>query len=469
MGILDVSTTMSWAELDATYAQRPDNGARAVGQGELVLNVRDYGAVGDGTTDDTVAIQTALNTASANGCRVLVPGPNRTYLVSQVLIGYRGTREIPAGVTLRRSADDGQTGPVVVIQRNHGKIVGGGQIECLNACPDGVVRLDRSDGTCEWVRLDNIHVKGPGKAVVGSAGIVLSGCATFQNRVNGVTVSDVAEGVRMEGGANANHCSDLTLYAIGARAYVLDGTIESTILGGSVLASPGVTVFTLLNGAQYNSVVGVAAEPGGTATFWSITSGSLDNSFIGVVDNTARLGSDAGTRTTAILRRRMYAGDEFYIGGTRVFPPQRVSKTVSEVVRNSTSYRLDSALRLPVVASATYELEAFIIYTVSATADAKLKLATPPGTAAHWTVSAPARRAVTAPTAESATFGYLDEGTGQAVGGGGAGTKLVAQVKGMVTTSTTAGDLGIRWAQAVKEASDLTISAGSWMTLRRLA
>jgi len=469
MGILDVSDPISREELDATYAQKPDNEARAVGQGELALNVRDYGAVGDGTTDDTAAIQTALNTASANGCRVLVPGPNRTYLVSQLVMGYRGTLEIPAGVTIRRSPGDEQNGPLVVIERNHGKIVGGGVIECLNACPSGVVRLQRTDGTCEWGRLDNVHVKGPGKAVMGSTGIVLSGFATFQNRVNGVTVSDVADGVRLEGGANANHCTDLTLYAIGSRAYVLDGTIESTIMGGSVLASPGVTVFTLLNGAQYNSVVGVAAEPGGAATFWSIASGSVENSFIGVVDNTANLGTDAGTRTTAALRRRMYAGDKFYIGGTRVFPPQQASKTVPEVVRGSSTYRVDSALTLPVVAAATYEMEAFIIYDATATADAKFRLSTPRGTVAHWTVSAAARALPRAAVAGPETFRYLDASMGQTVGGAGRGMRLVAQIKGMVTTSTTPGNLGIQWAQAVAEASDLTISAGSWLVLRRLA
>jgi hypothetical protein len=188
-----------------------------------------------------------------------------------------------------------------------------------------------------------------------------------------------------------------------------------------------------------------------------------------VVDNTTNLGTDMGDRTTAITRRGMRAGDEFYIAGTRVFPPQRVTKTVSEVMRNSTSYRLDNALRLPVVPSATYELEAFIIYAVSATADAKFKLATPTGTMAHWTVSAASRQLVSATTAQSTTFGYLDHAMAQTVGGGGKGTKLVAQVKGTVTTSTTAGNVGIRWAQAVAEASDLTISAGSWLALRRLA
>ena len=45
----------------------------------VLLNVKDYGATGDGATDDTSAIQTALNTASSLGAGVILP--EGTYIV----------------------------------------------------------------------------------------------------------------------------------------------------------------------------------------------------------------------------------------------------------------------------------------------------------------------------------------------------------------------------------------------------
>jgi hypothetical protein len=69
---------------EAVDPVRPDNGARAVGQGELVVSVKDkpYGAKGDGVTDDTAAFQAAL-AAGAGGTVVVPPG---TYAVSTVTV-----------------------------------------------------------------------------------------------------------------------------------------------------------------------------------------------------------------------------------------------------------------------------------------------------------------------------------------------------------------------------------------------
>lgn len=54
-----------------------------------VLNIKNYGAKGDGVTDDTVAIQSALN-AYPNGKRIIYL-PIGTYLVSQTLSWSAGT------------------------------------------------------------------------------------------------------------------------------------------------------------------------------------------------------------------------------------------------------------------------------------------------------------------------------------------------------------------------------------------
>lgn len=65
----------------------PSNGARPVGKGELVINVKDYGAVGDGVTDDTVAIQAAADAAYAKSqdCELYVP-PSIYRISSTVVI-----------------------------------------------------------------------------------------------------------------------------------------------------------------------------------------------------------------------------------------------------------------------------------------------------------------------------------------------------------------------------------------------
>src|SRR5581483_1509822 len=51
---------------------------------QSVYNVKDYGAKGDGTTDDTTAIQNAINAAATNG-RGTVFFPSAHYLISSTL------------------------------------------------------------------------------------------------------------------------------------------------------------------------------------------------------------------------------------------------------------------------------------------------------------------------------------------------------------------------------------------------
>jgi hypothetical protein len=77
---------------------------------EGVFNVKDYKAKGDGTTDDTQAIQAALDAAGKNGGRVYLPAAK--YLVS-------GSLQVPVGVSVVGSANmpqysDPLTGTIIL-------------------------------------------------------------------------------------------------------------------------------------------------------------------------------------------------------------------------------------------------------------------------------------------------------------------------------------------------------------------
>lgn len=62
------------------------------------VNVKDYGAIGNGTTDDTVAIQAALNYAnSIDGAEVNLP--RGTYICSSPLLIYKNTTFVGEGRT----------------------------------------------------------------------------------------------------------------------------------------------------------------------------------------------------------------------------------------------------------------------------------------------------------------------------------------------------------------------------------
>jgi len=65
------------------------------------LSVTDFEAVGDGATDDTLAIQAALDAAYAAGGGVVVFPPGRTYMVTDFIVVRDRTTVIAYGATVR--------------------------------------------------------------------------------------------------------------------------------------------------------------------------------------------------------------------------------------------------------------------------------------------------------------------------------------------------------------------------------
>jgi polygalacturonase len=71
---------------------------------KVSLNVRDFGAKGDGQTKDTAAVQKALNAcATAGGGIVTVPAGN--YLMGSVVVGSHTTLQLERGANLSGSSD----------------------------------------------------------------------------------------------------------------------------------------------------------------------------------------------------------------------------------------------------------------------------------------------------------------------------------------------------------------------------
>lgn len=83
MGFLDPKP-LTAADGNAAYAPALVSGKTPVRKDELVLNVKDYGAKGDGVTDDTAAVQAAVDAAALKGGRVVAPG--LTLLIRRILL-----------------------------------------------------------------------------------------------------------------------------------------------------------------------------------------------------------------------------------------------------------------------------------------------------------------------------------------------------------------------------------------------
>lgn len=88
------------ADLGAVEAIEPDSGARAVGKGELLVNVRDYGATGDGITDDSDALEAAVNATVAGNATL--HWPKGSYLTSGSIPNLHKVPHTGQGVILRQ-------------------------------------------------------------------------------------------------------------------------------------------------------------------------------------------------------------------------------------------------------------------------------------------------------------------------------------------------------------------------------
>lgn len=118
------------------------SGALPVGRGELVRNVLDYGAIGNGTANDTAAIQAAINSLPAGGAVYL---PKGIYRLTSPLV-------LRSGVTLRGDSQRTSSLKVSIPDVSAVKIHG-----------------TAASSTIVQVSLERLHISGPGKNSSGTA------------------------------------------------------------------------------------------------------------------------------------------------------------------------------------------------------------------------------------------------------------------------------------------------------------
>lgn len=292
-----------------------------------VVNVKDFGAVGDGVTDDTAAFQSAIDT----GYTVHIPD-GEYEITGTINISIQNQLIINRGSLVRHSAVSSSTVPIirftgnvqVTTFDNHG-----GEIRSENDSPNGIVLFgtdapstDPSVYNVLWNTFTGGKVQGAGESTTDKLRIGIAiqsnegwGVSTgiYANIVDGVRVSHVSNGMFFNAEANGNLISNINFYFTGLNAVLMDGTGDGarTITDNSFVNS---FVHFSLNGVDLlkcirvnrNNFFGWCGE-GGSGRLYNFDSNSSSNQFFGY-DNYPISPVDNG-RTNNISRNNKFIVD----------------------------------------------------------------------------------------------------------------------------------------------------------------
>lgn len=161
------------------------------------------------------------------------------------------------------------------------------------------------------------------------------------------------------------------------------------------------------------------------------------------------------------------AGDRITDALLESMLPLHVVKSTTETVTNNT-YQNDDELFLPSVANAVYFVRLFLLHSSGTTGKFRMRFTGPSGSTMNWGVHAAQNAQTSSTSVEIVSMPSRLLTDDQEMGGGNlAGT--TAFVEGVFTTSSTAGNLTLQWAQIVTNAAATQVRAGSFLTMRRIA
>jgi len=292
-----------------------------------IFSVLDYGAVGDGVTDDTAAVNALLSTLDGRtvpGGHVLFPGGHTYRIDGTIVIKSGATVEIRGGATCSRlTALTNATVPMFQITGEiNARLVGDGYVRTENASPNGVIALGPIDPDTEDVRVFGAKVDGLslwGVKAEGNVGVALKSSndlnpnsGMYENVVSNLRLHQFGTGVWLSKGANANEFRNICFFNMLDYAYDLYGNgthetyfhvAQNRIFGGFVDQSPDCNPIRMRKAAT-NYVIGFGAEPGWQAPYdqqpFTMDADCIDN-FILMEKQMPNDGIDLGENNVTIV------------------------------------------------------------------------------------------------------------------------------------------------------------------------
>jgi hypothetical protein len=287
----------------------------------------DFGAVGDGVTDDTVAIQTALS-ASNN---VEVPNGNYRIDGTIAIVGNKCLILNNANL-IRYSAYSANTDPVVRLEANYASIEGtrNSVVRSENASPKGVVAIydPAYVANVSWGKISGFQIIGNGpfsggdptstsSCIYAETGLEQGGTGvTYFNQITDLILIKAAYGIHLTAQVNATQINNVVFGFLSRAAMNFEGnsSVNGEVYGNTVNnawftnASAPTTSMHRMRYARFNVFTNSVAEQGGGSLpkFVDADATAIGNSWTGV-SNVAG-GSAAPTNTNNLF---LLANDSF--------------------------------------------------------------------------------------------------------------------------------------------------------------
>ena len=284
------------------------------------VNVKDYGAVGDGVTDDTAAIQAALD-ASGD---VFIP-EGHFACESMLELNNEKSLELRAGVKLFRPSSSASTDPVIWVKGSHSALKGAGQAVCEisteKKCPNGIVLVGHWDMTVShndvnYNTISDFQIKGMQDKgqTTGTPDVALlitnpqiGGLSVYFQNITNLKVRSTNYGIWLKGWANGNLISNIQGHHL-----------------GSAIVNEGALFYD--NGGLENNIQGA----------WLHKSADCIGIKIEKYDNTATPGGSSHS-----MYRSSYSGVMIEPGGSN---PIGIYQSSSETTTNASYFRIHANL-----------------------------------------------------------------------------------------------------------------------------